>query len=44
MDRSIRDHLLSIGEMAEANHVSIATLRLYDRMGWISSATCRISA
>lgn len=33
MDRSIRDHLLSIGEMAEANHVSIATLRLYDRMG-----------
>ena len=33
MDRSIRDHLLSIGEMAEANRVSIATLRLYDRMG-----------
>ena len=33
MDRSIRDHLLSIGEMAEANHVSIATLRLDDRMG-----------
>ena len=33
MDRSMRDHLLSIGEMAEANHVSIATLRLYDRMG-----------
>ncbi len=33
MDRSMRDHLLSIGEMAEANRVSIATLRLYDRMG-----------
>lgn len=33
MDRSIRDHLLSIGEMAEANHISIPTLRLYDRMG-----------
>lgn len=33
MDRSIRDHLLSIGEMAEANRFSIATLRLYDRMG-----------
>ena len=33
MDRSMRDNLLSIGEMAEANRVSIATLRLYDRMG-----------
>ena len=33
MDCSMRDHLLSIGEMAEANRVSIATLRLYDRMG-----------
>ena len=33
MDRSIRDHRLSIGEMAEENRGSIATLRLYDRMG-----------
>ena len=33
MDRKMRSHLLSIGEMAEANRVSIATLRLYDRMG-----------
>lgn len=33
MDHKKRAHLLSIGEMAEANRVSIATLRLYDRMG-----------
>ena len=33
MDHEKRAHLLSIGEMAEANRVSIATLRLYDRMG-----------
>ena len=33
MDREKRGQLLSIGEMAEANRVSIATLRLYDRMG-----------
>lgn len=33
MDRKKREQLLSIGEMAEANRVSIATLRLYDRMG-----------
>ena len=33
MDPEKRAHLLSIGEMAEANRVSIATLRLYDRMG-----------
>ena len=33
MDHEKRVHLLSIGEMAEANRVSIATLRLYDRMG-----------
>ena len=33
MDRKMRSHLLSIGEMAEANRVSIATLRLYDEMG-----------
>ena len=28
MDHEKRAHLLSIGEMAEANRVSIATLRL----------------
>lgn len=33
MDQKKRGQLLSIGEMAEANRVSIATLRLYDRMG-----------
>ena len=33
MERNDRGQLLSIGEMAEANRVSIATLRLYDRMG-----------
>lgn len=33
MERSDREQLLSIGEMAEANRVSIATLRLYDREG-----------
>ena len=33
MNHEKRAHLLSIGEMAEANRVSIATLRLYDRMG-----------
>ena len=33
MDRELRKQLLSIGEMAEANRVSVATLRLYDRMG-----------
>ena len=33
MDKNIRSQLLSIGEMAEANRVSIATLRLYDQMG-----------
>ena len=33
MDRSIRDHLLSIGEMAEANRVSIATLRYLQNLG-----------
>ena len=42
MDRSIRQPLLSIGEMAEANHVSIATLRLYDRMGLLKP--CRRDA
>ena len=33
MECNNREHLLSIGEMAEANRVSIATLRLYDQMG-----------
>ena len=33
MDHNVRAQLLSIGEMAEANRVSVATLRLYDRMG-----------
>ena len=33
MDHEKREHLLSIGEMAEANRVTVATLRLYDRMG-----------
>ena len=33
MDREKRGQLLSIGEMAEANRVSLATLRLYARMG-----------
>ena len=33
MDREKRGQLLSIGEMAEANRVSIATLRLDERMG-----------
>ena len=28
-----RGHLLSIGEMAKTNRVSIATLRFYDQMG-----------
>ena len=40
MDREKRGQLLSIGEMAEANRVSIATLRLYDRMGLLQPC-CR---
>ena len=33
MDHNQREHLLSIGEMAKTNRVSIATLRFYDQMG-----------
>ena len=40
MDQKKRGQLLSIGEMAEANRVSIATLRLYDRMGLLQPC-CR---
>ena len=40
MDHNVRAQLLSIGEMAEANRVSVATLRLYDRMGLLKPS-CR---
>ena len=33
MESNGKEGLLSIGKMAEANRVSIATLRLYDNMG-----------
>ena len=33
MESNGKEGLISIGKMAEANRVSIATLRLYDNMG-----------
>ena len=29
----MRDGLISIGKMADLNHISISTLRLYDKLG-----------
>ena len=36
----MKANLLPIGRMARLNHVTIATLRLYDRMGLLKPAPC----
>ncbi len=34
----MKNNRLSIGQMAKLNHTTLATLRLYDRMGLLSPA------